>query len=153
MELNEYAVSLFQAVEQVENLKFFGDSAELSKTEFRLMREVINEREKGKDVISSELARRLSVTRSAVSQIVTKLEERGIVVRTPAPNDKKIAYIRLSERSEAVYEQQCKQVNDLLNAVAEKFGAARMKRIEKDCTDFLKLLNETYAQTCADSKK
>ncbi len=146
MELNEYAVRLFQAVESVEGLKFFSDGAELSRTEFRLLREVVAEQTKGNDIISSELARRLGVTRSAVSQIVTKLEKSGIVVRAAAPDDRKIAYVRLSEKSLALYEKQCRQANRLLNRVAEQFGKERTKQLSEDCDEFIRLLKETHAE-------
>ncbi len=143
MELNDYAVRLFKAVEAVANLKFFGDSAKLSRTEFKLLREVVSERTKGRDIISSELARRLGITRSAVSQLVTKLEERGIVVRTAAPDDKKIAYIRLSDNSLATYEEQCRELNELLENCANKFGKDRMQRLSVDCADFIALMQES----------
>ena len=142
MELNEYAIKLFHAVEQVESIKFFEKSATLSKTEFRLLREVITEREKGEEIISSELARRLGITRSAISQIVTKLENRGILVRAAAEDDKKIAYIRLSEQSVALYEEQCRQANELMNEVTKKFGVTRTKRLSAECDEFLRLLKE-----------
>ena len=54
MELNDYAVRLFNTLEEVNALKLFGDSAKLSRTEFRLLREVVSERSKGRDIISSE---------------------------------------------------------------------------------------------------
>ena len=146
MELNEYAIKLFHAVEQVESIKFFEKSATLSKTEFRLLREVITEREKGEEIISSELARRLGITRSAISQIVTKLENRGILVRAAAEDDKKIAYIRLSEQSVALYEEQCRQANELMNEVTKKFGVTRTKRLSAECDEFLRLLKEARAK-------
>ena len=153
MELNEYAVKLFQAVEEVEGLKFFEESATLSKTEFRLLREVIAEREKGRDIISSELAKRLGITRSAVSQIVSKLESRGIVVRAAAEHDRKIAYVRLSEKSIAIYEAQCSQANRLLAQVADKFGESRAKSLAGECEDFLRLLKETHREMCEEKEQ
>ncbi len=150
MELNDYAVRLFGAIEEVDALKLFGESAKLSRTEFRLLREVVAERTKGRDIISSELARRLGVTRSAVSQLVTKLEERDIVARTAAPKDKKIAYIRLSEHALAEFEEQCGQVNALLEYCAEKFGKDRMQRLSVDTADFIALMKEAREKGVAE---
>ncbi len=146
MELNDYAVRLFNTLEEVNALKLFGDSAKLSRTEFRLLREVVSERSKGRDIISSELARRIGVTRSAISQLVTKLEERDILVRTSAPDDRKIAYIRLSDRALTVFEEQCKEVNALLSVCAEKFGKDRMQRLSVDTADFIDLMKKTRAE-------
>ena len=142
MELNDYAIRLFNAIEAVENLKLFGDSAKLSRTEFLLLREIVSERAKGNEIISSELAKRIGVTRSAISQLVTKLEKSDILVRVPAPNDRKIAYIRLSEHALAVFEEQCRDVNELLDACAERFGGDRMRRLSVDSDDFIGLMKE-----------
>lgn len=142
MELNDYAIRLFNAIEAVQDLKLFGDSAKLSKTEFLLLREIISERSRGNEIIASELSKRIGVTRSAISQLITKLEKNDILVRIPAPNDKKIAYIRLSDRAHAVFEEQCKSVNDLLDTCAEKFGADRMRRLSVDTDDFIALMKQ-----------
>ena len=142
MEINEYLVKLFCITKSMEGIDLFADAAKLSKTEFRLIREILLEREKGAEIISSELARRLGITRSAISQIVTKLEERNIVCRVDSPTDKKIAYIRLSEHALAVFEEQCMQANIIINRVVEKMGAERMNTLIQGYDDFVSTLVE-----------
>ena len=129
MEINEYLIKLMHTVKDMETLELLPDSVKLNKTEFRLLREVIMEREAGRDIISSELARRLGVTRSAISQLVTKLEERDIVRRVDALDDKKIAYVRLSNKALTVYNEQCEQANKLIEKVVEEFGEERLKSL------------------------
>ena len=109
MEINEYLVSFFNIVREIESINMFEQKSKLSGTEFRMLREIILEREKGKDIISSELSRRLGITRSAVSQIVTKLEKKNIVKRTASDTDRKIAYVRLSDHALALFSEQCEQ--------------------------------------------
>ena len=149
MELNDYVLRLFGFVQEVEDLKFFGDPAKFSKTEGRLLREVITEYAKGRDIISSELSRRLGVTRSAVSQLVTKLEKQDIVKRVAAPDDKKIAYVRLSDSAMETFEAKCREVNALLDACASKFGKDRMQRLSVDSADFIALVREAREQASA----
>ena len=127
MEINEYLVKFFQMVRDMENMDFFAGVAKLSRTEFRLLREVVMEEEKGRSIISSELARRLGITRSAVSQIVTKMEQRGIVNRVASPTDRKIAYICLSEQSMAVFEEQCKRANETMQRIVDIYGEDKIK--------------------------
>lgn len=129
MEINEYLIKLIQIVKDMENLDFFMGGAKLSKTEFRLLREVIMEGEQGKSIISSELARRLDITRSAVSQIVTKMEERGILKRAASPTDRKIAYVQLSDRAYAVFEEQCGQANGIMERVVDKLGEDKIRTL------------------------
>ncbi len=129
MEPNEYLMKLFGFAKDMESLNLFTGAAKLSKTEFRLVREVIMETKEGRNIISSELARRLKITRSAVSQIVTKLEAQDVVKRVAAPDDKKIAYIRLSDRCVGMYNEQCNEANALLARVIKDFGEKKMNQL------------------------
>lgn len=127
MEINEYLIKCFQLMRNMENIDFFAGAHELSRTEFRLLREVILEEERGKSIISSELARRLGITRSAVSQIVTKMEKDGVVVRVASPTDRKIAYIRLSDSARVVFEEQCKEANATMERIVSEVGEDKVK--------------------------
>lgn len=152
MKLNDYAMQLFGIMRTVDELKLFGDPVRLSRTELKLVMEVLAERSKGRDIISSELARRLGVTRSAVSQLVTKLEGSGIIARAAAPDDKKIAYVRLSERALAEFERQCREIDELFAVCAEKFGKERMQRLSVDSIDFVALLKEERKNGASEQK-
>ena len=117
-------------------------NANLTQTEFRLIREIVVEREAGNQIISSEIARRLNITRSAVSQLVTKLEKRGIVKRMAAPTDGKIFYVVLTESSLAVFKRQCDEVNELINRVVEEFGQDKIDRLIELSEEFAALFNK-----------
>ena len=127
MEINEYLVKSFQLVRDMENMDFFAGVARLSRTEFRLLREVVMEEQKGRSIISSELARRLGITRSAISQIVTKLEQKGIVKRIDSPTDRKIAYIRIADSAIPVFNEQCQEANAIMERAVELLGEDKMK--------------------------
>ena len=146
MQFNEYLVKLIKTTRELENLDFFMGKAKLSKTEFRLMQEILVEREKGKGVISSELARRLGVTRSAISQVVTRLEERGIVKRVPSDTDKKIAYVELSEYTITLFEEQCARANVCIERVAAEFGEERLKNLIKENEELFAVFRKINAE-------
>ena len=147
MEINEHLIKFIQITKDMENLDLFADAAKLSRTEFRMIREILMEREKGKDIISSELARRLGITRSAVSQVVTKLEARNIVMRTDAPNDRKIAYVRLTEHSLSVFEEQCAQANAIMECVSATLGEKKIDELVKLYLGRTRRMRKGYAQT------
>ena len=140
METNEYLIKLIQAAKDMERLQLFVGKVKLSKTEFRMLREIVIEREKGKDIISSELARRLGVTRSAVSQIVAKMEERGIVERASSPTDRKIAYVRLSAEAAAAFKEQCREANELIERVVSTYGTQKMDALLAAYDEFYHVL-------------
>lgn len=141
MEINEYLIKSFELMRSLENVDFFAGVSNLSRTEFHLLREVILEAEKGKNIISSELARRLGITRSAVSQIVTKMEQRGIVNRVSSPTDRKIAYICLSESSMAVFEEQCKQANETMKRIVELYGEDKIRTFFNEYVELRKVVD------------
>ena len=141
MEVNEYLIKSFELMRSLENVDFFAGVSNLSRTEFHLLREVILEAEKGKNIISSELARRLGITRSAVSQIVTKMEQRGIVNRVSSPTDRKIAYICLSESSMAVFEEQCKHANETMKRIVELYGEDKIRTFFNEYVELRKVVD------------
>lgn len=147
MEINEYLIKIFQIAKNMESLGLFRGEAVLSKTEFRLLREIIMEGEKGKDIISSELARRLGITRSAISQLVTKMERRGIVQRVESPSDKKIAYIRLSDKAYATFEEQCRQANAVMERITAEYGEERLKQLISAYDEFASVFRKAIAET------
>ena len=152
MEFNEYLQKLFSIGKRTEELNFFADAAKLTKTEFRLLREIVAEGEKGKNIISSELARRLGITRSAISQIVTRLEARGNIIRKSSPTDRKIFYVCLSERTYAIYDEQCKQANEIMDLVLADLGEERVQALIAESEEFIAALGrarKVYAHNSA----
>lgn len=129
MESSKYLNKLILTVKFLDGLNVLPLDADLTQTEFRLIREIVMEREVGKQIISSELARRLSITRSAVSQLVTKLEKRGIVKRTSSPTDRKIFYVELSDSSLAVFQKLCNEANELIDKVIGEFGKEKADQL------------------------
>ncbi len=144
MEMNPYLAKLLAMTKACTGFDGLRGEADLTRTEFRLLQEVLSERETGRKIISSELARRLGVTRSAVSQIVTKLERKNIVKRTASPTDKKIAYIELSENAAVLFEQQCARANEYMERAVAEFGEERMRHLFGEC--------EALAAICAGIK-
>ena len=153
MEINEHLIKFIQITKEMENLDLFADAAKLSRTEFRMIREILMERERGKDIISSELARRLGVTRSAVSQVVSKLEKRNIVMRAAAPDDKKIAYVRLTKHSLAIFNEQCAQANAIMERVCETMGEEQMNELVTLYGKFCEALGEAKKSISAKKAK
>ncbi len=146
MEINEYLIKLFQIIKDMENVSLFRERAKLSKTEFALLREIVMEGENGRKIISSELARRLGITRSAVSQLVTKMEKEGVVKRVASPTDRKIAYIQLSDESVAVFEEQCKEANDIMQHVVDKMGEDRIRELIATYDEFFAALTQVQKE-------
>lgn len=53
----------------------------------------------------SDMAQKLNVTQSAVTQMVTKLEKKGYVQRSKAADDKRVTVVSLTEKGVELYHQ------------------------------------------------
>lgn len=127
MESNEIFLRLIERARELENMDYYMGQTGLNKTEFRLLREVVLAQQKGGTIISSEIARRIGVTRSAVSQIVTKLEKENIVKRTPSKEDRKIAYVELTGSAKKHFEKMLAEASGFMQRVIAVYGEERMK--------------------------
>lgn len=147
MELNDYLIRFLTIVQGLDTAKLFPEVSKLTKTEFRILREIIVEQQKGGHIISSELARRIGVTRSAISQIVTKLEERDVLKRSDAPNDRKIAYVELSQKAFDLFNKECARVNIIMEKVVSRYGAERMDRWLSECEEIIETVRNVNGET------
>ena len=145
-ENEEYLCKIFAMLKKVEKFSGLKEKTELNNTELRLISEIIFARQEGERLISTQLAKRLNVTRSAVSQIVNNLENRGVIQRVDAEDDKKIAYVELTESAMEIYQNAKKAGVDFVGEFLKEFG--------KDNLDLLLNLMDSFWETaCAVSKK
>ncbi|MBQ8320327.1 MAG: MarR family transcriptional regulator [Clostridia bacterium] len=129
-ENRKYLLRIFSTMKRMENvLAFNSRKKEYNTTELRLMSEIVLANCEGRRVISTQLAASLGVSRSAVSQIVNKLEEKGAVCRVADAVDKKIAYIELTENSREKFEEAIKETSDFVGRVVANFGGNKMERL------------------------
>ena len=112
--------------------------------------QVVVASEQGQKLISSEIARRLGITRSAVSQMVNKLEEKNIVRRVADEKDRKIAYIELSSDAYKYYEKLRGETNFFFEKLIAKIGEKEMEdfiRVTNIFIDALSEIKDQYAET------
>lgn len=116
-----------------------------SNTEIRLMNEIVYASAAGERLISTELASRLALTRSAISQIVNKLELEGMVRRVPDQVDRKIAYVELTEKSAAAYRDVVQQYSQFVGRVISYLGVAKMDRLLTLSEEFYSAVEKAVA--------
>ena len=132
--------ALFTLMHRVDLLSVSDCKTSFSSTEMRLMGEILNASYMGKRMISTQLAKTLGVTRSAISQIVNRLEREGVVKRLPDDVDRKIAYVELTEQTLKMYKDDIKVCVAFVDKVVEKFGAERFNEMCASLNDFCDLV-------------
>ena len=113
-----------------------------SNTEIRLMNEILYAADNGERLISTRLADRLGITRSAISQIVSKLEKEGVVRRVPDETDKKIAYVEMTEWAVATYQAAIERYAAFVGRVIARMGTAKLNRMLTLAEEFYNAVEE-----------
>ena len=147
MEASELLKDIYSIAHRLEGVSVFNRALPFNDTEMQMMKEIVRVNESGGRIISSKLAKSLCITRSAVSQMVTKLEARGVVRRVPDDRDRKIAYIELSESARGVYEHMKNEINRIMAHIIEKLGEGRVNDFIECADDFLGAFDEAVAKS------
>ena len=90
----------------------------------------------------STLAERAEMTKQAMGELVTYLEERGYVDRIPDPNDRRAKLVRPTAKGREVYAVVRELVPELEQRLADTLGATRVRQLRRD----LQTIQETFAQ-------
>ena len=150
MEGSNLMQEMYAIGKRLEELKIFHRAMPFNNTEMQMMREIIAAKERGSRVISSGLAKLLGITRSAFSQMVKKLEAKGVVRRVPDSRDKKIAYIELSDKARSIYEESRARVNGLLERIVAKLGAEKVEHFITGTNEFIDAFCEATEEADAE---
>lgn len=137
---------IYRLCRRMDEMRIVPREVPFNNTEMQLMREVVLVNEQGGRIISSKLAKVLGITRSAVSQMVNKLEAKDIVRRVPDERDKKIAYIELSECARTKYEEVKARISAFFGRVIGKLGEARVKRFVGEANEFIDAFDDAAAE-------
>ena len=136
----------FEIRKRFEEIKYFHGILPFNNTEIQLMYAVMEAGERGERVISSDLARSLGITRSAVSQMVNKLVKRDVVCRVPDEHDKKIAYIELTEHSQKVCETMKTLIGEFMQSVVRRLGEDGVEHFFAVSTAFFDAFDEGFSE-------
>ena len=79
----------------------------------------------------TELANELKMSKSAVSQLVSKLEKKGFVKRKINLIDKKINYLTITDIARENYQNNRGKYNEIVNKVVSEMGEVDSKELSR----------------------
>ena len=135
-------VKIFKMMQAQNGLAIADKNMNFKGTELRMLSEIMAAQYNGKRLISTKIADKLGITRSAVSQIVSKLEKEGVVRRVPDEVDRKIAYIEISEHVLERFGEDIEKYTGYLNEVIADFGEENFENMFHLFISFTELLQE-----------
>ena len=128
---------LFMLLKKRDGIAFANHSTEFNSTEIRMLGEIVSAEYVGRRMISTQLAKALGVTRSAISQTVNRLEENGVVRRVPDEVDRKIAYIEITPAAYQNYAEALTMFKSFVDRVVQKFGEQEFEKLYEAYGAFL----------------
>ncbi len=141
-ENQRYLSAVFSIIKKRDALAVAGKNNHYNDTELRLIGEVLSARSEGERLISTELAKRLGITRSAISQIVNRLESQEVVRRVPDDTDRKIAYIELTKSAMTEYEADMESCADFIGKVVSNYGVDKFWQMCDMVAEFVDCVKE-----------
>lgn len=141
----KYLNDIFVMMKQMNNLTVADKTTRFNNTELRMIGEILAAKYVGKRLISTQLADLLGLTRSAISQIVNRLEAEGIVRRVADDVDRKIAYIEITEEVLETYGDDLKICVNFVGRVVKKLGVEKFNTMCKSFDEFCGLIEEEKA--------
>lgn len=144
-ENDRYLSAIFTLQKRNDALVVCNKKSRFSDTELRLLGEIILAEREGKRLISTQLADRLGITRSAVSQIVNRMEKDGVVKRIPDAVDRKIAYVIMTEETLQEYQAELKSVKGFIGKIVREYGVEKFNALCQMMDEFLTLIEKKKA--------
>ena len=120
---------MLSIVKKVEEATRPSKKTAFNHTELRLLKELMFADLENKRLISTQLADRLGVTRSSVSQMVNKLEAQGVVYREADEVDRKIAYVRMTDEAKKLCQKELVSWVEELEEIIATFGEEKMEKM------------------------
>lgn len=141
-ENDKYLAIVFALQKRANALMLSDRKARFNDTEICLLSEILFAEKEGKRLISTQLAKRLNITRSAVSQIVNRLEKEGVIVRIPDKEDRKIAYVAMAEETTELYNKELKNIKIFIGKVIKKYGVNKFSELCSMMNEFFDTIEE-----------
>ncbi len=141
----KYLGMVFSILKKRESIVISDRDTQFNNTELRLLSEIITAKYEGNRLISTQLAKLLGITRSAVSQIVNRLEAQGVVERVADDVDRKIAYIEVTEAAMDAYGEDLKSSAEFIGKVVKNFGEDNFNQMCKLFDEFVEVIDKERA--------
>ncbi|MFB3161813.1 MarR family transcriptional regulator [Neobacillus sp. 179-J 1A1 HS] len=82
--------------------------------------------QKSEECTSTELAEAFEVNKSAITAIINRLADRGLIERTRDENDRRVVYLTLSEKGKELIQKTQEKVHLLVESFITRFDEAEI---------------------------
>ena len=121
--IDRYISLSFQVHKKGEALIKGQISDELTNDQHYILRYISQTRE----CTSSELADAFEVNKSAITAIVNRMADRGLIERTRDENDRRVVYLTLTEEGNSLYQSCQEKIEQLVMSIITQFDQAEIQ--------------------------
>ncbi|MDM5228548.1 MarR family transcriptional regulator [Cytobacillus sp. NJ13] len=94
---------------------------------------------------SSELAEVFDVKKSAITAMITRMWEKGLIQRTRDENDRRVVYLTLTEKGNELYVKAEEKIHNLVESLINRFDQAEIQQFIETFEKLDKVLSENKA--------
>lgn len=95
-----------------------------------------------RQLTATDLIRQTHLLKSQMNKILSTLEDKGYIIRTRAKQDRRMAYIHLTDEGRAAYAQEHARTEAILVRLIDRLGADRALNIADDLRDVVNALDD-----------
>lgn len=110
--------------------------SDISQAEFMMLKLIKNCAKSG-PVTVSVLGERLDISKSAVSQMLNALEDRGLARRFATRDDRRVSYVELTQEGQEILKKVFSRMNQMGSEILSEMG-------EEDIQTMIRLLEKMY---------
>lgn len=117
----------------------------LSIRDFLILKIVLEYEENGDTITSSEISRSFCISRSAVSQFIASLENRGYIIRKTNKNDKRKTYLLATNAAKELIDDYKRRFIEILSGIKEQMHCERFNMLLELASEAAELLEKANA--------
>ncbi|WP_370224845.1 MarR family winged helix-turn-helix transcriptional regulator [Cytobacillus sp.] len=95
---------------------------------------------------SSELAEVFDVKKSAITAMITRMWEKGLIQRTRDENDRRVVYLTLTEKGNELYIKAEEKIHNLVESLINRFDQAEIQQFIETFEKLDKVLSQSNSQ-------
>ncbi|MBN8201662.1 MarR family winged helix-turn-helix transcriptional regulator [Bacillus sp. NTK034] len=95
---------------------------------------------------SSELAEVFDVKKSAITAMITRMWEKGLIQRTRDENDRRVVYLTLTEKGNELYIKAEEKIYNLVESLINRFDQAEIQQFIETFEKLDKVLSQSNGQ-------
>jgi len=136
---DEYADIIIQTMFNIKNMnKRIFHSSKLSPSDMSVLGIITLLKFQNSDdhnIQMSDISNKLNISKSALTQIINKLEEADLVERVYLKSDRRSTFLKLTDSGNELFENEKKYLHSTIKIVFEKMG-------EKESEEFIRLVKK-----------